>query len=486
MRRLLHTAFIAAVLAAILSCSGPDNIYPGRTDAPIYPDYMDVTIPCNIAPLNFDYVKGGSGNSITTFEWNGGRETLRGNKPRWNIRKWRRMLSEAAGGDIRVSSSILDTTWTLHVSKDTIDYAIDYRLIEPGYEVYSKMGIYERCLSDFNERALVENTEFNGCVNCHSYNRGDSDDFSLHIRGEHGATLIRKNGILDAYNTKTDQTLGFCVYPYWHPSGRYIVYSTNATRQGFHVGRDKLIEVFDSASDLQVYDTQANELITAPSVKVDSLWETFPSFSPDGCTIYFCRAGQKAIPDGLMNVRYNLCSVDFDPSTGQIGENVTVLLDAASEGKSVSFPKPSYDGRFIMYTLSDYGQFSIWHHEADLWLLDLVTGERRCLDTVNSADTESYHNFSSTSRWFVFSSRRDDGLFTRPYFSHIDENGNVTKAFMLPQENPSEFYGTRFLSFNVPEFVTSPVVFDKIKMRKLIDSDKRTDFAYRGSVLPGI
>lgn len=479
MRRLLHISIVIAVLSALVSCSGQKTPSISIGNSPIYPDYMDVTIPCNIAPLNFDYAVEEAGKCVTTFTWDGGQQTFRGNKVRWNMRKWRRMLSEAVGGDITVSSSTLDTTWTIHVSADSIDYGINYRLIEPGYEVYSKMGIYERSLSDFDERALIENTEFDGCVNCHAYNRGDPSKFSLHIRGTHGATLLQLEDGMNAYNTKTDSTLGFCVYPYWHPSGRYIVYSTNATRQGFHVGREKLIEVFDSASDLQVYDTRNNELITDPSVKADSLWETFPSFSPDGSTIYFCRAVQKLIPDGLTNVRYNLYKVGFDPVAGTIGDDVTLLIDAESEGRSISFPKPSYDGRFIMYTQSDYGQFSIWHHEADLWLLDLTTGERRRLDEVNSDDTESYHNFSSTSRWFVFSSRRDDGLFTRPYFSHMDAEGNVTKPFMLPQENPSEFYRNRFLSFNVPEFVTSPVCFDRIKARRLINSPSRKDFGFR-------
>lgn len=79
-------------------------------------------------------------------------------------------------------------------------------------------------------------------------------------------------------------------------------------------------------------------------------------------------------------------------------------------GKSVSFSRPSYDGKYLMFTMSDYGNFSIWHKEADLWLVDLNTGISRSLTEVNSNDVESYHNWSSNSRWFVFSSRRIDGL----------------------------------------------------------------------------
>jgi hypothetical protein len=56
----------------------------------------------------------------------------------------------------------------------------------------------------------------------------------------------------------------------------------------------------------------------------------------------------------------------------------------------------------------------------------------------------------------VFSSKRDDGLFTRPYFSHIDSLGNASKPFVLPQENPL-FYKTCLEIYNVPEFVKESV-----------------------------
>ena len=70
------------------------------------------------------------------------------------------------------------------------------------------------------------------------------------------------------------------------------------------------------------------------------------------------------------------------------------------------------------------------------------------MDGANSEDTESFHNWSTNSRWLVVSSRRDDGLFTRPYFCHVDTDGKVTKAFMLPQRNPRQFYRGRFMSFS--------------------------------------
>ena len=79
----------------------------------------------------------------------------------------------------------------------------------------------------------------------------------------------------------------------------------------------------------------------------------------------------------------------------------------------------------------------------------------------------------------VLSSRRDDGLFTRPYFCHVDTKGKVSKAFMLPQRNPRRFYRERFLSFNVPDFVIGPTHFDSHQASRLINDEYRKDFGVR-------
>ena len=454
----------------------------------IYPDYVGVTVPVTIAPLDFT-LKGAQALDVQLTAPDGTvvRSREKG-ATRFSEGQWKRLLRKSAGHSIQVSVCALqDGKWTryaafpIYVSPDSIDYGLTYRLLEPGYEIYSKMGIYERELASFKQRALIENTRFDDCVNCHAYNHTDPSAMTLHIRGSHGATLMLKEGDITAYETRTDSTLGFCVYPYWHPSGKYIAFSTNSTRQGFHVQPDKLIEVFDLASDLQVYDVERNELITAPQVKQADIWETFPAFSPDGKTLYFTAAANVEIPGELPNSRYNLMKVSFDPQTGTIGEDVELLIDAAAEGKSICFPKPSFDGRYLMYTLCDYGTFSIWHHESDLWLLDLQTGERRPLDEVNSADTDSYHNWSSNSRWFVFSSRRDDGLFTRLYIAHFDENGVAGKPFMLPQRDPADYYSELFFSYNVPEFISGPVPFNSIRAQQAINAPGRVPFGFRWS-----
>ena len=498
MRKILYTLLGLMGLTACtetVSDATQENILPQ-----IYPDYTGVTIPVNIAPLCFNMADETALriDAVVTDSHGGSLHAQGEESVDFDLDEWHGLLAQNRGDSLSVVvSAKYEDGWhtykpfSIYVSPDSIDYGLCYRLIEPGYEVWSKMGIYERDLSSFEEQPLIENTQFEGCVNCHSFNRADPKDMSLHIRGPHGATLLRKDyGPVTAYNTRTDHTLGLCVYPYWHPSGRYIAYSTNTTNQLFHSAGRNRVEVFDTASDLQVYDVEKNELLLSPLLKQDSVYETYPVFSADGRSLYFCAA--RALPEGshqLDSIRYNLCRIDFDPATGTFGDQIETVVDAVSQQKSVSFPRPSYDGRFLCYTLSDYGQFSIWHHEADLWLLDLrsekgeVKREKlaaaRPMDGANSKDTESFHNWSTNSRWLVVSSRRDDGLFTRPYFCHVDKDGNVTKAFMLPQRNPRQFYRGRFMSFNVPDFITAPTRFDSRQATQAINNEYRKNFGVR-------
>lgn len=501
MKRIIYsllTSFLLLTSTVFVACD--ENVSDAKQEKvtpQIYPDYLGVTIPVNIAPLCFNMVDETAlrVDAVITDSHGHTLHSQGEESVDFDIDDWHILLGQNRGDSLSVTvSAKYEDGWhtyrpfSIYVSPDSIDYGICYRLIEPGYEVWSKMGIYERDLSSFDERALIENTQFEGCVNCHSFNRGNPADMSLHIRGPHGATLLRHdNSPIIAYNTKTDQTLGLCVYPYWHPSGRYVAYSTNTTKQLFHSADRNRIEVFDEASDLQVYDVEKNELLLSPLLKQDSVYETYPVFSADGHSLYFCSA--RALPEGshqLDSIRYNLCRIDFDPATGTFGDHIDTIIDASAfsprggqEGVSISFPRPSYDGRFLCYTLSDYGQFSIWHHEADLWLLDLSTGESRPMTEANSDDTESFHNWSTNSRWLVLSSRRDDGLFTRPYFCHVDAKGVVSKAFMLPQRNPRRFYRDRFFSFNVPDFIIAPTHFDGHHASRIIKDKSRKNFGVR-------
>lgn len=454
----------------------------------LYPDYVGVTIPATIAPMNF-HCGGGEYERVDVTVTGGKTGELHVNDKIVSFpqKEWQALLEANKGDSLRLTVCVREKgAWkqyrpfSMYVSPYSIDYGLVYRKLAPGYEVYSKMGIYERDLSSFDERPLLENTMVPGmCLNCHAFNRTNPDRLSLHIRGKNGGTLMRIDGEREMLNTKTDSTLSAGVYPYWHPGGEYIAYSVNNTRQSFHVVKDERIEVFDLESDVVVYHPKTHELLLSPLLQRKEAFETFPVFSSDGDKLYFCSAEAKPIPAEYNEIRYNLCCIDFHPSDGTFGERIDTLVNAAAMKKSVSFPRPSYDGKYVMFTLSDYGNFSIWHKEADLWLLNLQDGSMRPLAEVNSDDTESFHNWSSNSRWFVFSSRRGDGLYTRLYLAYMDECGTVSKPFLLPQENPKEYYDRLLTSYNVPDFVCKPVELERRKVERSIVSPKRVPVSVR-------
>ena len=449
----------------------------------IYPDYVGVTVPVDVAPLNFAMlsdsvalmdveVKGGKGGSLH----------VNGEYADFDISEWHRLLDANRGDSLTVTvCARQDGRWfryrdfTVYVSSDSIGaWGITYRRIAPGYEMYGRMGLYQRDLSNVDETALLTNEWAIGmCINCHTPNRTNPDQYVFHTRGDHGATVIR-NAQLEVLQGRNDSLGGTMVYPYWHPGGRYCAFSTNKTSQMFHLSGPKRIEVYDSSSDVFVYDTETRTILKDTLI-MKKLWaESTPAFSPDGRWLYFTTALRQIYPTDYDKEKYSLCRVSFDAATGRIGQKVDTLISADRMGKSVTWPRPSYDGRYVMYTQVDYGYFSVWHPEADLWLLDLQTGETRPLDEVNTARAESFHNWSVNSRWFLFTSRRDDGLYTRVYFSSIDDEGRVTKPFLLPQRNPKDYYRHSIDSYNTPDFTSRPVDTNADELRRRLESDERT------------
>jgi hypothetical protein len=454
---------------------------------PIYPDYVGVTIPVTIAPLNFTMAdESVESLDVVAKGIDGSFIHERGKNIVFSPKEWEKLLKASKGNSITVTVCALKGgEWTqykdfsIFISNYPIDYGLVYRLIAPGYEVYSKMGIYQRELSSYKQNALYENTLVTGtCVNCHSFAKNNPDHSSLHVRGKNGATIINTNGKSEFLNTKTDEMINSFVYPYWHPSEKYIAYSLNKTRQAFHVIKDEQIEVFDMVSDIVVYKIDTKEVLMS-KLLTTSAFETYPCFSVDGKTLFFCTSDEKKIPEQYKEIKYSLCSIAFDPDKGTFGDRVDTLISAKLTNKSVSFPRPSFDGKYILYNLADYGNFPVHHKESDLWLLNLADKSTRRLDELNSNFAESYHSWSSNSHWIVFASRRDGGLYARLYIASIDDKGKVSKPFLLPQKEPLKYYDESVYAYNVAEFVSAPVKWDKREIERGLTSEERTQVKVR-------
>ena len=482
MNRISIAFSLLVSLLVIVSCSGkPEGASPLGEEVPIFPDYKEVTIPANIAPLNFSFL--GEGKSVLLA----GDRLIRARHGvfRFGKRNWKRLVSNCTDGEA-VALTVFekkDGRWisykpfNIFVSSDRIDPWLSYRLIPPGYQGWQKMGIYQRTLETYSEKAILTNDLTGGnCLNCHTYRNGDPSKMVFHARATFGGTVMVNEGEVEKLNTKTDSTVSALVYPYWHPSGEYVAFSVNKTLQAFYNHDPNRIEVYDQASDVVVYNVRTHEIAWSPLTKSEDRFETFPTFSPDGKWLYFCSAEAVApMPDKHREVRYGLYRIAFDEKDMSFGDSLECIYDAPSDSASVSFPRISPDGRFLCFTRHGFGNFSIWHKDADLWLVDLTDGSVRPMGNANSDDVDSFHTWSSDGRWMVFSSRRDDGLYTKPYFTHIDDDGNASKPFLLPQKSPGKYYKSLMSSYNLPAFTTGKVEISKRKLTDVLRKSPGTD-----------
>ena len=438
----------------------------------IYPDYREVTIPVNIAPLTFELDE--EADEMVARYKVGDQKIVCADKMQPDMDDWRSMIDKAKGGAISVDVYVRrGEQWThckpfnIYVSPDSIDSYLSYRLIPPSFVSYEALTISQRCLENYDESVIYDNMlcgfEKEGqCINCHHYQQYNPERMQFHARQKSGGTVIAYDGKLKKVNMKNDSILSAGVYPAWHPWLNLIVYSTDKTHQNFHTTHSDKIEVYDAASDIIAYDVEKGEVTNLENDTTE--FEVFPAWAPDGRTLYYCSAhfdrdsSVSRISDVInryQELKYNIYKKSFDPDTRQFGPH-ELVFSADSLDKSAVLPRISPDGRFLVFTLATYGYFHIWHHDADLWMMDLQTGACGPMNEVNSNDTESYHTWSSNGRWLVVSSRRDDGTFTRPFFAHIDKDGKCSKPFELPQADPD--YHRQFLRcYNIPEFMKGPV-----------------------------
>ena len=482
---------LTAVASLLVACGNqiPQTFSESDELPNIYPDYANVTVPINIAPLTFEM--DGKADGIVARMTAGDEELICGGKKvQPDADDWKRLAESAKGNAIKVEVYVeKNDQWTrfkpfnIYVSSDSIDPYISYRLISPSYVAYEELTINQRCLENYDESVIYDNMlcseGVNGqCINCHNYQQYNPDRMQFHARQNMGGTVIACDGNIQKIGMSNDSILSAGVYPTWHPWLKFIVYSTNNTAQIFHSVDPDKIEVFDTESDLIAYDVEKNEVTNIENDPTEL--ECFPFWAPDGKTLYYCSAHfeyKDTIDHGkefvtrTEEVKYNLYKKSFNPETLEFGPRELVFA-ADTLGKSATLPRISPDGRYLMFTLAKSGIFHIWHHDADLWMLDLQTGKVRNMEEINSPDTESYHSWSSNGRWVVFSSRRYDGNYTRPFIAHIDANGHGSKPFELPSANPD--YHRQFLKcYNIPEFMRGPVTIKPQQFADVLKEDAK-------------
>lgn len=462
--------FLTAALVFLAGCTGiPDSSTKQDSAPSIFPDYTDVVIPSNIAPLNFRIEEKGQ-KYVTVLTGGTEKVVIRGEKVIIPSRKWNKLKqNNKIGIQVFVCN---DGKWNSYREfgisvSDMIDPYIAYRLIMPSVECYERLSINQRDITSFDEKVIyanqmVQHGESGQCINCHHFRNYSSGNMQFHMRQYLGGTILVTDGELNKINLKTDSTISAGVYPAWHPTHDYIAYSTNKTHQSIHAIDHNRIEVADEESDLILYDIKNR---TVSIIENDPMeFECFPAWSPDGRTLYYVSAHYEAPFDAQRKdrvfvqsreIRYDLYRKSFDPDTRTWGRS-ELLYKASDDSLSATLPRVSPDGEWLMCSVAPYGVFHIWHRESDLWMMNLRNGSMRRVDELNSPEVESYHSWSSNGKWVIFSTRREDGAFTRLYIAHRNDDGSFSKPFALPQHDP-DFNRIFMYSFNIPEFIKEPV-----------------------------
>ena len=533
------SVLLSLILIACSSPSVPVSFTESDELPTIYPDYVDVTVPVNIAPLHFHIDHDSTAtNFVTCFKAGAEEWTLGGEDVRPGLKNWNQMKAAALAANSQITVEVFELKadrWLRHkpfsinVSNDSIDPYISYRLISPSYVTYEDLTLNQRCLENFEESLIygnmINSDEENGqCINCHHAQWYNPNRIQFHVRQYLGGTVIAYDGNIQKVNLKTDSTISAGVYPTWHPTKPWIVYSTNNTGQSFHTRDIQKIEVQDTKSNLIFYDLERNEVL--PITRDTTDFDCFPFWSPDGKYIYYVSGHWDALgeanPDFELikyytQMQYNLYRMPFDEQTRTFGPR-ELIYDASLRNRSVTLPRISPDGRWLMFAQGRFGIFHIWHNDADLYMMDLTKAvpepepavsrviqhshtaaqQEQVSDVelanradsireaqgrqvpfpesiypiteLNSPEVESWHCWSSNQCWVVFSSRRVDGNFTRPFIAHFDGKGHFSKPFELPQDDP-QFHRQFLRSYNIPEFLSGPVTITPQEFARIVRQD---------------
>lgn len=473
---------LTIIVAAISGCSRrqpPTKYNTVSSQVKIKPDYSNILIPPNIAPMNFRIIEDADSVCVTVRNDTRNEFTIhsRNNMIKFPPKKWKRLLASSKGQKIHLDIYIKkNNSWTKFepivnsVANEKIDPYLAYRFMTPIYTWWKDIVLYQRNLETFNIKPIFFGKDFtNGCTNCHSFTNNSPQTMSIATRsGRYGSSsIIIKDRNIQKLNTKWGYTA-------WHPSGKIAAYSTNKVVQFFHSTGLEVRDVADLDSAILYYNTETQKVKTAPALSDKDKLETYPTWSPDGKYLYYCSAPilwkdrDSVPPKGYNQLKYSLMRISYDILTDTWGQPETILSSEKTQ-KTILLPRISPDGKYLVFCMCKYGCFPVYQPSSDLYIMNTDTFQYEEITAANSPYSESWHGFSSNSRWLTFSSKKNGGVLTRIWFTYIDQNGTASKPFVLPQKQP-DYYDSLTKVFSVPELITAPINISHKKIAKVARS----------------
>ncbi len=312
------------------------------------------------------------------------------------------------------------------------------------------------------------------CGNCHSFaDNGSTLGLDVDYGNDKGAYAIMqvsKHMVMDDAKIMTwadyrreDGELTFGLLSRVSPTGRYVI-STVKDRSVFVAIPDLMISqlFFPIKGILVIYDRETKTFSALPGADDPQYVQTNAVWSPDGKEIVFARAkayhaerleqqnsavvDEKDVPEFTVEkkpFRYDLYRIPFNDGKGGTPQP---LQGASGDGMSNFFPKYSPDGKWIIFCKAK--SYMLLQPDSELYIIPADGGVARRL-RFNTARMNSWHSWSSNSRWLVFSSKVN-GPYTQLFLTHIDENGNDSPPVLL------ERFTSPDRAANIPEFVKLP------------------------------
>jgi len=312
------------------------------------------------------------------------------------------------------------------------------------------------------------------CGNCHSFADNGSvlglDVDYGNDKGGYGILPVAERMVMsdDSIITwsdyrRDDGDITFGLLSRVSPDGRYVI-STVKDRSVFVARDDLMISqlFFPIKGILVVYDRESEEFFALPGADDPRYVQTNPVWSPDGREILFARTDAHHSEEldrkkeALLDFddvseftrdgepfRYDIYRIPFNDGKGGVAEP---LEGASANGMSNYFPKYSPDGKWIVFTRSK--DYMLLRPDSELYIVPSAGGEARRL-RYNTERMNSWHSWSSNSRWLVFSSKQN-GPYTQLWLTHIDEDGNDTPPVVLERFTDAD------RAANIPEFVNLP------------------------------
>jgi tetratricopeptide (TPR) repeat protein len=406
--------------------------------------------------------------------------------PRWRPSEddWKRIKQQSLERDAEVVVGGVDRTQRatvrssarvrIRTSKDEVGDALFYREVPlPFLTAVQDPSRIRWRFGTIDEQAgppiVLQNLPV--CGNCHSFaDNGSVLGLDVDYGNDKGAYAILpvsthmvmndEKIITWADYKREDGELTFGLLSRVSPTGRYVV-STVKDRSVFVALPDLMISqlFFPIKGILVIYDRESKTFAPLPGADDPHYVQTNAVWSPDGNTLVFAKApahhaerldqqnnalvDAKDVPEFTVDkqpFRYDLYRIPFNDGKGGTPEP---LQGASNNGMSNYFPKFSPDGRWIVFCKSK--SYMLLQPDSELYIVPAEGGVARRL-RYNTARMNSWHSWSSNSRWLVFSSKVN-GPYTQLFLTHIDADGNDSPPVLL------ERFTSPDRAANIPEFV---------------------------------